>query len=388
MVAMIMRPHMEILVTGSNGFIGRNLVASLERQDDFHVLQYDLGNTPSELEEGLAKADIIFHLAGVNRPQKQSEFQTGNADFTAHVCGRLQALGRAVPIILSSSIQVNYDNPYGASKRKAEESVKLHAQKIGARAVIFRLKNVFGKWCRPNYNSVVATFCHNIAHDLPISISDPERELELIYIDDVVNQFISEIHSIDSSGVIYREVSPVYEVQLGKLADLVQSFREMRSNLVIPALDNDFTRKLYGTYLTYLESDDFAYGLNKKSDSRGCLAEFVKSLPFGQIFVSRTHPGITRGNHFHHTKAEKFLVVEGEAIIRFRHIGGGDIIEYQVKGDDFRVVDIPPGYTHSIENIGPGELITLFWASEIFDPQRPDTGNLIVLEKPEHGSYV
>jgi UDP-2-acetamido-2,6-beta-L-arabino-hexul-4-ose reductase len=386
MVATITRPHTEILVTGADGFIGRNLIASLERQDGVHVLQYDLGNTPAELEAGLAQADIIFHLAGVNRPQRESEFQTGNADFTAHVCGRLQALGRAVPIVLSSSIQVNYDNPYGASKGKAEESVKLYVQQAGARAAIFRLKNVFGKWCRPNYNSVVATFCHNIAHDLPITISDPELELDLIYIDDVVKQFLSEIHSVDSPGVTYREISPVYEVQLGRLAYLVQSFREMRANLVIPAFDDDFTRKLYGTYLTYLEPDDFAYGLNKKSDSRGRLAEFVKSPPFGQIFVSRTHPGITRGNHFHHTKAEKFLVVEGDAIIRFRHIGGGDVIEYQVKGDDFRVVDIPPGYTHSIENIGPGELVTLFWASEMFDPNRPDTGELIVLEKADHGS--
>jgi len=370
---------MKILVTGSGGFIGRNLVVALQTSTDHQILQFDSRNTSAELDMALATANMVFHLAGVNRPQTESEFQTGNADFTAQICQRLLVLGRTVPVVLSSSVQVALENPYGISKRQAEEAVQQYAEQSGARAVIFRLKNVFGKWCRPNYNSVVATFCHNIAHDLPITISDPNRVLELVYIDDVVRHFMDEIRSDASPGVYYREVSPVYEIRLGRLADLIRSFRDTRKTLFVPDLSDEFTKKLYGTFLTYLETDDFAYSLNKKTDPRGSLAEFVKSPAFGQIFVSRTRPGITRGNHFHYTKAEKFLVVEGEAIIRFRHVRGSDVIEYHVKGDDFRVVDIPPGYTHSIENIGAGELVTLFWASEVFDPKVPDTGEMQVI---------
>jgi UDP-2-acetamido-2,6-beta-L-arabino-hexul-4-ose reductase len=370
---------MNILVTGSNGFIGRNLIAWLERLPDVNILGFDQDNTSQELAEALARADLVYHLAGVNRPQSEDEFRTGNVDLTAQVCNRLLALGRATPIVLSSSIQAELDNPYGVSKRQAEAIVTDYAARSGARVVIYRLKNVFGKWCRPNYNSVVATFCCSIAHDQPITISDPARELALVHVDDVVEAFVAEIRSQESgvtsqgSEINYREVAPNYTVTLGRLAELIRSFREMRQTLLVPDLADDFTRKLYGTYLSYLGTDDFAYDLQKRCDARGCLAEFVKSDPSGQIFVSRTKPGITRGNHYHHTKTEKFLVVEGEAIIRFRHIRGEEVIEYRVRGEEFRVVDIPTGYTHSIENVGAGELVTLFWASEIFDSARPDT---------------
>ena len=370
---------MQILITGAKGFMGKNLAAALKPRPDVTVLEYDQDNRPQDLTAMLAEADWVFHLAGVNRPQDEAEFQTGNVDSTTLVCAELLRLGRSTPIVLASSIQALLDNPYGVSKLKAEEVIRQYAERSGAPGIIYRLRNVFGKWCRPNYNSVVATFCYNVAHDLPLAISDPEKSLELIYIDDVVTHFVRDLTVSSGVGAVYREVTPVYQVTLGRLANLIQSFRQMRQTLLVPDQSNELTHKLYGTYLTYLEPGDFAYALDKKCDPRGCLAEFVKAVPFGQLFVSRTLPGITRGNHYHHTKTEKFLVIEGEAVIRFRHLLGGEIIEYRVRGEELRVVDIPPGYTHSIENVGQGELITLFWASEIFDPARPDTQALPVL---------
>ncbi len=408
---------MKTVVTGARGFIGRNLIAHLRRQEEVQVFGFDLGQPLQELAAALAEAELVFHLAGVNRPESVEEFTTGNVDFTAQVCEMLKQTGRPVPVVLSSSSQVERDNPYGRSKLQAEAVIKRYAEEAGSPAIIYRLKNVFGKWCRPNYNSVVATFCYNIAHDLPITISDPARELELVHVDDVVQAWGAEIRGQRSEirdqrsegrgqraeirdqrsegrdgGVVYREVEPVYCVTLGKLAELIRSFRDMRETLVLPDLGDPFTRKLYGTYLSYLETDAFAYDLTQRCDPRGCLAEFIKSPSAGQIFISTTKPGVTRGGHYHHTKAEKFLVLQGEAVIRFRSIEEGrgqrtegrdqrsedrgqraEVIEYRVSGRDFRVVDIPPGYTHTITNIGEGELVTLFWASEIFDAERADT---------------
>ena len=408
---------MKTVVTGARGFIGRNLIAHLRRQEEMEVFGFDLGQPLQELAAALAEAELVFHLAGVNRPESVEEFTTGNVDFTAQVCEMLKQTGRPVPVVLSSSSQVERDNPYGRSKLQAEAVIKRYAEETGSPAIIYRLKNVFGKWCRPNYNSVVATFCYNIAHDLPITISDPARELELVHVDDVVQAWGAEIRGQRSEGrgqraegrgqrsegrgqraegrdggVVYREVEPVYCVTLGKLAELIRSFRDMRETLVLPDLGDPFTRKLYGTYLSYLETDAFAYDLTQRCDPRGCLAEFIKSPSAGQIFISTTKPGVTRGGHYHHTKAEKFLVLQGEAVIRFRSIEEGrgqrtegrdqrsedrgqraEVIEYRVSGRDFRVVDIPPGYTHTITNIGEGELVTLFWASEIFDAERADT---------------
>lgn len=379
---------MKVLVTGSAGFIGRHLVEALGRRPGTIALGYDLGSTPADLERALAEADVILHLAGINRPQDPAEFKTGNADLTATIGDRLRALGRRPVFVLSSSIQAALDNPYGVSKRLAEEAVSRWASETGARAVIFRLKNVFGKWCRPNYNSVTATFCHNVAHDLPLTISDPARELELVYIDDVVAAFLGIVDAAAAGsdprlpapgGTASGEVPRSFRTTLGDLAARIRSFRESRTSLRLPDFSDDFNRCLYPTYLSYLDGPDFAYLLDQKTDPRGSLAEFVKAPAAGQIFVSRTKPGITRGNHYHHTKTEKFLVVEGEAVIRFRPIQGTEIIEHRVSGREFKVVDIPPGYTHSIENVGPGEMVTLFWASEIFDPQRPDTQFLPVL---------
>lgn len=365
---------MNIVVTGSGGFIGRHMMEALRRREGTHVIGIDRSATPTEVEKALSTADFVFHIAGVNRPPTPDEFQKGNAGFTEEIVRTLDRLGRKPTIIFTSSIQAAADNPYGLSKKAAEDALVAYAKKSGAGVAIFRLKNVFGKWCRPNYNSVTATFCHNIAHDLPIQISDESRELDLVYIDDVVADLLSVLANPPSPGnAEFREVGVSYKVTLGDLAGRIRSFRESRKTLLVPNLGDDFNRKLYATYLSYLEKNEFGYSLDQKTDPRGTLAEFVKSPASGQIFVSRTKPGIVRGNHYHHTKTEKFLVVEGEGIIRFRPIDGTEIIEYRVSGNEFKVVDIPPGYTHSIENVGPGEMVTLFWACEIFDPARPDT---------------
>lgn len=365
---------MRVLVTGSMGFIGKHLMEALGRKEGAEAVGIDVHSTPEELEAALASCDAVFHLAGVNRPKDPSEFESGNAGLTRDVCARLAQMGRKPLVVLSSSTQAEQDNPYGLSKRQAEEEVCGYAKGVHAPAVVFRLTNVFGKWCRPNYNSAVATFCHNIANDLPVTVSDPKNVVHLVYIDDVVQAFLDALAEPPEAGICdYRDVGPWHSVTLSDLVEMIRSFQESRTSLRVPDFSDPFVKKLYPTYLSYLPEDQFAYGLDIKTDPRGSLAEFVKSPPFGQVFVSRTKPGITRGNHYHHTKTEKFLVVEGEGLIRFRKIDGTEILEYPVKGEEYRVVDIPPGYTHSITNTGEGVMVTLFWSSEIFDPTNPET---------------
>ena len=371
---------MKILVTGAHGFVGRNLCVELARRDDVELSRFDVDSPAGSLEQGLVEAEVIYHLAGVNRPQTVDEFHEGNTGLTRRICSRLAELGRKPKLVLSSSIQAAMDNPYGVSKRAAEESLRDYAEKTGAAVVVYRLKNLFGKWCRPNYNSVTATFCHNIANGLPIQISDPNNRVDLTYIDDLVAAFMTELDD-GRAGFRTAPDSPSQTISLGDLAALVTSFKDSRTTLVLPEVTRRFERAVYATYLSYLPTDQFGYELPTKSDPRGSLAEFIKQPAAGQVFVSRTKPGITRGNHFHHTKVEKFLVVEGEAVIRFRPIEGEDVISYRVSGEVFRVLDIPPGYTHSIENVGRGNLVTLFWSSEVFDPARPDTVFLPVLKR-------
>ena len=364
---------MNILVTGSKGFLGRNLWLALRHRKDVKLFGCDLGTDENILEQGLREANLVFHLAGVNRPIRDEEFHTGNTESTANICSKLWEMGRAPKIVLSSSIQAVLENPYGLSKRNAEEVLRRFAQESGTTCVAYRFKNLFGKWCCPNYNSVTATFCYNIAHDLPIQISDPQKEIDLTYIDDVVSALLSELNDDHMPGFRFGKELKSYRITLGDLAQLVRSFRDMRTSLLLPDFSKPFVRALYATYLSYLDGPDFGYSLEIKSDERGSLAEFIKSEGFGQIFISRTRPGITRGNHYHDTKTEKFVVVEGKAVIRFRHIEHEDVIEHVVRGEEYSVLDIPPGYTHSIENVGKGELVTLFWASEIFDLHNPDT---------------
>jgi len=372
---------MNVLVTGAHGFIGRNLVAHLQTHQGCVVTAFDVDHSPQDLRAGLETADIVYHLAGVNRPQVTDEFEIGNAGLTRDICEILRELGRTPVIVMASSIQAALENPYGASKRHAEDALREFGAQSGAQVSIYRLKNVFGKWCRPNYNSAVATFCHNIANDLPIQISDPSRELELVYVDDVVRAFLADlpIHA----GANGRCDIPSVKLTLGDLAGRIQSFHDMRTNLLTPDFAVRFNQQLYATYLSYVADDARRQQLNVKLDQRGALAEFIKSRSLGQIFISRTRPGITRGNHYHHTKTEKFFVVEGEGIVRMRQIERPEVVEYRVRGEAFQAIDIPPGYTHSIENIGSGDMVTLFWASEIFDPDRPDTYFLPVLAPAE-----
>jgi UDP-2-acetamido-2,6-beta-L-arabino-hexul-4-ose reductase len=372
----------KILVTGANGFVGKNLCTVLRRREDIVLFEYDVQHAPAALDAALAQADAIVHLAGVNRPEHVEEFAAGNAGFTGDICATLQTLGRAPKILLSSSIQAELDNPYGMSKRGAEEALTAFCAATGAAGVIYRFKNLFGKWCRPNYNSVTATFCHNIAHNLPIQISDPTREVDLTYIDDVVDVIVAELDTPAQAGCRFADPLPSRAVTLGTLAELIHAFHGHRETLLLPNYDDLFVRRLYATYLSYREPADHGYGLTIRTDNRGSLAEFLKSPSGGQIFISRTHPGITRGNHFHHTKTEKFMVVEGEGIIRLRHIDQDTVTEFPVRGEDYRVVDIPPGYVHSIENIGSGVMVTLFWSVEIFDPNHTDTYNELVLRDP------
>lgn len=368
---------MNVLVTGARGFIGRNLAAHLQARGDCTVILFDRDNTAADLRAGLETADIVYHLAGVNRPQCTQEFESGNAVLTQEICDILASCGRAPTLVMSSSVQAALANPYGISKLHGEDVLRKFAAGTGARVCIYRLKNVFGKWCRPNYNSVVATFCHNIANDIPIQISDPDRELELVYVDDVVKAFLAALPDHGASEVP-GEI-PSFRLTLGDLAGRLQSFHDMHANSCPPDFAVRFNQQLYATYLSYLPAGARHHQLEMKSDQRGALSEFMKSASFGQMFISRTRPGITRGNHYHHTKAEKFFVVEGDAVVRMRQIESSDVAEYRVRGGDFQVIDIPPGYTHSIENVGAGEMITVFWASELFDPDQPDTYCLPVL---------
>ena len=362
----------KVLVTGAKGFVGRNFCAVLRLRDDIELYEYDINSKPEDLDGCLPWVDVVFHLAGVNRPKDPEEFETGNAGSIEDICSRLQALSKAPKIVLSSSIQADLGNSYGISKRHAEEVLQAFSTETGAACVVHRFKNLFGKWCRPNYNSVTATFCHNIANDLPIQISDPANEIDLTHIDDVVAAFMDEV-VIGEPGFRFADSLATTRINLGDLAAKIQSLRAVRTSLVLPDFSSKFDHALYSTYLSYLNEKAFEYGLDIKSDQRGSLAELIKSPHMGQIFVSRTNPGVTRGDHYHHTKTEKFLVLEGEGVIRFRHIEKDDILEYPVRGENYQVVDIPPGYTHSIENTGKGVLVTLFWASEMFNPEKPDT---------------
>ena len=362
-----------VLVTGARGFIGRNLVVALQRRQDVELSTFEIDDSDQHLHEVLRDAEFVFHLAGVNRPPTVEEFGVVNAGLTRHIVDTLREGVRRPTIVLTSSTQAVLDNPYGVSKLQAESVLMEYVDRDKGSARVFRLPNVFGKWCRPNYNSAVATFCHNIAHGLPITISDPAREIQLVYVDDVVRTFIEVLDLTPEQSAASAEVQPVFKVTLQTIADTLLRFKEIRTTLIFPDFSDPFVKRLYPTFLSYLGVDDFAYSLTQRTDDRGALAELLKSPQSGQIFISRTKPGITRGNHFHDSKIEKFCVLEGEAAVRFRHIVTNDMASYQVKGTDFRVIDIPPGYTHSIENTGSTDLITLFWADEIFNPGMPDT---------------
>ncbi len=365
------------LVTGAEGFIGKNLVVALERTG-VAVVTTDIHSSERALVDGVVGSAVIFHLAGVNRPDRDEEFAAGNVDSLKALLAAVEAVAQGrteavrPAIVLASSTQALQENPYGRSKLAAERLLEAWSATTNTPAVIYRLPGVFGKWCRPDYNSVVATFCHRIARDLPITISNAAHIVELVHVDDVVARFMTHLSGVPL-GVSRPQVQPTFRISLAELANRIRSLRVSRETLEVADTSDPLTRRLLGTYTSYLPATDLAYSLQRRTDARGTLAELLKSTRFGQVFLSRTHPGVTRGNHYHDLKVEKFCVLEGEALIRFRSILGCEIVEHRVCGTDFKVVDIPPGMTHSIENVGTTELIVLFWASEVFDRDRPDT---------------
>jgi UDP-2-acetamido-2,6-beta-L-arabino-hexul-4-ose reductase len=386
-----------ILITGSSGFIGHALCMELERREGVTLLRHDIENSSEDLHAALARADVIFHLAGVNRPQDPKEFETGNAGLTGEICSRLIETGHSPLLILSSSTQAELDNPYGISKRRAEEEVREYAAQTKAEVAAYRFPNVFGRGCRPNYNSAVATFCHNIARDLEIKVNDPSVEMTLVYIDDVVEELMRALDKKPTRQGAFCRVPVEHVVRLGRIVELLEEFKQSRIDIHVPDQADAFSKKLYATYLSYLPTDRFSYPLTMYVDDRGSFTPFLKTTERGQVSVNISKPHITKGNHWHHTKNEKFLVVSGRGVIRLRMAGGqrtddggqwtgideemrpsniepnGEIIEYFVSGEKLEVVDIPPGYTHNIENLGETDMVTVMWVNEVFDPERPDT---------------
>ena len=373
---------MNVLVTGARGFIGKNLVVALERLPESrrpNVMTFVAGDDEARLEECLACADIVFHLAGANRPETEAEFARINAGLTEDIVRIIESSGRTPALIFASSTQAERDNPYGRSKADAERCLEAYHERTGNAVHIYRLPNVFGKWSRPNYNSVVATFCHNISRGLDIRIDDPDHVMTLVYVDEVVRCFMRHLGPEHGLGM-RPTVAETFEVSVGALAERLCTIRDIRKTLRVPDLSDAFTKYLYATYTSFLAEDAFASDADLKTDERGWLFELVKSEAFGQIFVSTTVPGVTRGNHYHDTKIEKFCLIQGSGIIRFRDPESDEIIEYPVDDQRIKIVDIPPGYTHSIENSSGRDMIVLFWANEIFDPDRPDTYWLPVLK--------
>jgi UDP-2-acetamido-2,6-beta-L-arabino-hexul-4-ose reductase len=365
---------MKILVTGAKGFVGKNLIAELKNRGFYDIFEFTRESDPSVLENYSKKCDFVFHLAGVNRPKDEGEFMEGNYELTSYLLELLKQNNNKAPVLITSSIQAENDNPYGRSKKAGEELLFKHNFETDARVYVYRLPNLFGKWSRPNYNTVVATYCHNIARDLDVKINNRDAELNLCYIDDVLEEFMK---ALEGNPTIQDDdfcVVPItHNIKLGELAKVIKSFKESRSNLSIPNMEDELTKKLYSTYLSFLPQDQFSYDLKMNCDHRGSFTEFIRTPERGQISVNVSKPGITKGNHWHHTKNEKFLVVSGEGLIRFRKIDSEEIVEYRVTGEKLQVVDIPTGYTHSIVNVGESDLVTVMWANECFDPEKPDT---------------
>lgn len=366
---------MKVLVTGAAGFVGKNLVSVLEREENVEVLEYTHDMPEEDLKNFCRQCDFVYNLVGVNRPQTEEEFTEGNHSFVEKLVAYLKEAGNTCPVVLTSSTQAALDNAYGKSKKAGEAALRAYAKETGAKVYVYRFPNVFGKWCRPNYNSAVATFCHNIAHDLPIQVNNRETELTLVYIDDVVEELLRALKgeaTLEEEGVYCTPIK--HKATLGQIVDLLYSYKKSRKDIATPYnLEGSFEKKLYSTYLSYLPTDEFKYPLVMHEDYRGSFTEILRTTERGQFSVNVSKPGITKGGHWHHTKNEKYLVVSGKALIRFRKHGSDEIIEYHVSGDKHEVVDIPVGYTHTITNEGEGDLVTFMWCNECFNPEKPDT---------------
>ncbi len=364
---------MKILVTGANGFIGKNLIAELNNIGVSQIFEFTRDTDPTLLETYIEASDFVFHLAGVNRPQHAHEFMEGNYEFTSRLLELLKKSRKQAPIVTTSSIQAELDNPYGRSKKAMEDLVFDYERETGAKVYVYRLPNVFGKWSKPNYNSVVATYCYQIARNQEIQIHDPNARLTLCYIDDVLEEFLQALSGTPTAEGDFYVVPTTYTTTVSELANQITSFKNSRMNLNVENMQEGLTKKLYSTYLNFLPEDQFAYDLKMNVDSRGSFTEFLRTPDRGQVSINISKPGIEKGNHWHHTKNEKFLVVSGEGLIRFRKLDSDDIIEYRVNGEKLQVVDIPTGYTHSIVNVGNTDLVTVMWVNECFDPVKPDT---------------
>ncbi len=377
---------MNILVTGARGFVGKNLVSRLNNiklgnekneflSSDLEIMEYDIDTKPELLDEFCSKADFVFNLAGVNRPKNDDEFLKGNFGFASTLLDTLKKYNNTCPVMISSSIQAALDNPYGKSKRAGEELMRSYSEETGAKVLIYRFPNVFGKWCRPNYNSAIATFCYNIANGLPIKVNDPSVVMHLVYIDDVVDELIRAAAGKENRVGEFCEVPVVLTATLGKISDTIQSFGNMQNDLSVPNVGDLLTKYLHATYLSYLPKDKFSYPLNMNIDERGSFTEILRTASHGQFSVNISKPGIVKGNHWHHTKNEKFLVVKGKGVIRFRNMmePNSEVIEYFVSDEKLEVVDIPTGYTHNIENLGDDDMVTFMWCNECFNKDKPDT---------------
>ena len=363
---------MRVLVTGAKGFLGKNLLVLLGAEPTFETIEFNRGDSLSALRTSIVQCDAIVHLAGENRPANISDFYDVNCGLTAEICDAIRSSGRKIPLIFASSSQAVLDNPYGISKRAAEEVVVDLELATGSPVAIYRLPGVFGKWSRPNYNSVVSTFCYNIANDLPIQISDPSLEIRLNYVDDVVRHIKESLLELES-GCSWPVVQPEFRITLGDLARQIAAFQQCRVDLLTEPVGAGLIRALYATYMSYLPKEKFSYVVPRHSDSRGVFVEMLKTKDSGQFSFFTAHPGITRGSHYHHTKTEKFLLVKGEARFRFRNVITDESFEICTNSDQSRIVESIPGWVHDITNVGSEELIVMLWANEIFDRQLPDT---------------
>ncbi len=381
---------MNILITGAAGFVGKNLTAALEAIRDGKdrrypeltigkLYLYDANTPESVLTEGCEKADFVFHLAGVNRPKDSAEYMAGNFGFSSKLLDILKEHGNTCPVMFASSIQATlegrYNNDYGKSKRAGEALFFRYGEETGAKVLVYRFPNLFGKWCRPNYNSVVATFCHNYAHDLPITVSDPAEELELCYIDDLIDEMIAALLGREHRAEGFCRVPVRHRVTLGKIVKLLDSFKAQPHTLMIPQIpEGSFAKKLYSTYLSYLPKEKVAFPLKMNVDARGSFTELLKTANCGQFSVNISKPGITKGQHWHHTKWEFFIVVAGHGLIQMRKIGSDEVLNFEVSGEKIEAVHMLPGYTHNIINLSDTQnLVTVMWANELFDPSKPDT---------------
>lgn len=363
---------MKVLITGANGFVGQNLISHLSEKADVDVVRFTREDSLERLPGLVAQVDFVFHLAGVNRPLDPQEFHTGNTDLTRALCEAIRASGRRIPVLYTSSSQAELDNPYGNSKLGAEQ-VLIDLNSTYSSAIhLFRLPNVFGKWARPNYNSAVATFCNNVARDLPIQINDPQARINLVYIDDVIAHFIAVMEG-KKAGAPFVDVKPQYSITVGALAEQLAAFRDSRKSMITEPVGTGLVRALYSTYLSYLPPERFTYEVPKHGDPRGVFVEMLKTQDSGQFSYFTAHPGITRGGHYHHSKTEKFLVIKGTACFRFRHIVSGEFYELVTTGETPEIVETVPGWTHDITNTGAEEMIVMLWANEIFDREAPDT---------------